>query len=847
MPTQLELIRDPACTMCRMSMDCDRICQMGKGKSTASIMVVGKMPNSRAYQDELEGQLRDAGLDVADIYFTSAIKCRNFERNPTNTDVKTCRLYLDAEIELIKPKWILALGNEALLALTGHSGIMKYRGKPIDKSTYSIIPTISPSSVKRNPGQLAGYLADLNFFSAQVRGISNGVEVPEIKYILTRQQLDGLKRILAKAKRVVYDIESIDPGTEFDPDARMVSISFTFVYYSKALGKNRIAICAVPLYHPESPFKKRWRAVLRHLAPELEAIPIHMGHNTKYDARWCRQFGVRMRTDHDSLLMAHTLDENRQKGLKPQAQSRLGVEPWAIDTKSLIDTPLMEVLEYNALDTYYTYLISKIMLKELKERPRQMNIYRNLLMPASETYVDAERNGVWMDRERLATRTKIADDTRDMLEEQLMEYVPDPGENGWPMVGKGARVKPAEVNWNASNWARWFWFEHLDMPVLKRGKEKDDGTPGDPSMAEGVMLDLRELTEHPAIALHMERSKWAKYSSSFLSTYEEQLDENDRIHTTYKLHGTVTGRTSSGKIDEEKITASKGRRRGVNLQQVPRDTFIRGIFGAPPGRAFVEADFSQVELRLAAFCAQERNMLHLYASGIDLHLATAAQTTGKPLSQVTKDERKKAKPTNFGFLYGMSWGKFVTTAWQNYGIHFTDEEAQATRVAFFNAYPDLPQWYSKQRRLAHKFGRVETPMGRVRHLPDIYSPDKGVRAEAERQAINSPVQGFASDMLIFGMVLIEQAFKDAGIDGLIIGTVHDAVNFDIAQKDLKRALPIIKHTLENLPLEKKFGVRLNVPIVADLKIGSHWGDAKEMEEAAVYDFPGFDMFMGSLY
>jgi len=357
-------------------------------------------------------------------------------------------------------------------------------------------------------------------------------------------------------------------------------------------------------------------------------------------------------------------------------------------------------------------------------------------------------------------------------------------------------------------------------------------------MAEAIMQDLAELTSHPAIKLHMERGKWAKYCSSFLGTYEEQLDENDRLHTTYKLHGTVTGRTSSGKIDEEKITASRGRRRGVNLQQVPRDPFIRGLFGAPPGRTFVEADFSQVELRLAAFCARERNMLHLYAQGVDIHLATAARTTGKPLSQVTKDERKKAKPVNFGFLYGMSWGKFLETAWTNYGVRFTPEEAQATRVAFFEAYPDLPKWYAKQKRLARGYGRVETPMGRVRHLPDIYSPDKGVRAEAERQAINSPVQGFASDMLIFGMVLIEQKFKELNIDGRIIGTVHDACNFDIADKDMRRALPVIKDTLENLPLYEKFGVHLDVPIIADLKAGTHWGDAKELTEDEVYHYAG---------
>lgn len=830
----LENLRDPACTMCRMSMDAESICVLGKGTTRSTIMVVGKMPNSKKFHQEIESQLAEVGLDGHEIFYSSAIKCRNFERDPSNKDVKTCKSYLEAELEIVKPKWVLALGNEALLALTGHSGIMKYRGKPITKGRTTIIPTISPSSVNRNPGQRAGYIADLQFFANEVKGVKPDAFEPDIKYIDTMDKLRLLEKLLRRATTVVYDIESVDPGTEFHPDARMVSISFTFVYRDKE-GRKKLGCVALPLYHPESPFRTKWRAVLRFLAPALEAIPVHMGHNTKYDARWCRQFGVRMRTDHDSLLMAHSLDENRQKGLKPQAQSRLGVAPWGIDTKSLIDTPLYEVLEYNAKDTFYTYHISLIMLKELKKLPRQYRLYKKLMMPSSEEYVEAERRGVWMDRERLATRTKVAADMRDDLDAQLMEWVPEPGTHGWPTTGR--RGKPNEINFNASNWLRWWLFDYLEFPVLERGKEKDDGRPGDPSVKEAVIQNLTEATGHPALKLLAERSKWQKYCSSFLGTYAEQLDENDRLHTTYKLHGTVTGRTSSGKVDEEKLTATRGKRhRGVNLQQVPRDPFIRGLFGAAPGYAFVEADFSQVELRIAAFCARERQMLHLYATGVDLHLATAARTTGKPLSQVTKDERKKAKPTNFGFLYGMSWSKFIKTAWENYGIKFTPAEAEATRAAFFEAYPDLVKWYGRQKRLVRDFGRVESPMGRVRHLPDIYSPDRGVKAEAERQAINSPVQAMASDMLLLSMIYIGKKFRELGIDGYVIGTVHDACNFEIAETDLWRALPIIKDTMENLPMEEDFGVYLDVPIIADLKVGKHWGDARELSAEEVYEW-----------
>jgi DNA polymerase-1 len=380
----------------------------------------------------------------------------------------------------------------------------------------------------------------------------------------------------------------------------------------------------------------------------------------------------------------------------------------------------------------------------------------------------------------------------------------------------------------------------MGLPVLKRGKDKDDGTPGQPSMDEGTMAYLAEMDEdNPTGArvarILLDRVKWNKYDTAFFTPWSEIIDENSRMHSTFKPWGTVTGRLSSGKEDAEKITG-RAQIRGVNLQQVPRGDLTRGIFGAAPGSYFVEFDYSQIELRIAAFLARESTMLHLYATGQDIHTTMAMTMTGKPWHGgkcdcggcVTGEERKKAKAVNFGFLYGMGWRKFIQTAWENYGVRVTEEEAQAFRVAFFAQFPMLPRWHAKQRNLAHKYGRVETPMGRVRHLPDIYSPDKGVQSEAERQAINSPVQGFASDMCVLSLNMLGRQFRREGIRAYPIGTVHDALNWEIHGDDLAYALPQIKYRMENLPLEDLFGLTLDVPIVADCKVGTRWGKAKEV-------------------
>lgn len=827
----LSLIGNRDCTDCKLQRNTEDVCEMGTGPGHAQIMVVGKMPNSGRYQQSLEEQLLEVGLSPDQIYFTQALKCRNFEDNASNADVKACRQYLENEIGVIKPSHILALGNEALLATTGHSGIMKYRGRVIEKNGYSVIPTVSPSAVSRNPGQLPAYMADLRLFANDYLGKASGVKIPKYMVVDTKKKLQALKKILFMTKEISFDIEStINPLGEFDPGAKMISLAGTCIVDMG--GKDKIFGFALPLFHPESPWRSTWRSVLRFLKEALESIPKGIAQNGKFDCRWLVHFGISMNHTFDTMLAIHMLNENIAKGLKPNAMARLGVPPWGRDTKNLLNDPIAEVLEYNFLDTYYTYLLKLDLKKELEEQPRVMRIFAKLMMQASRDLVHIERRGVWIDLQRLRARKPQCEAKLAEIETSIKSFLPPIDSEDWPVDAKG---KPRDINFNASIFARWFIFDWLKMPVLERGKEKPNGDPGDPSMAESVLLHLRG--RHPAIQLMLDRVEWQKNLSSFFNAYEVMHDENHRVHTTFKLAGTVTGRLSSGKVDAEKVSG-KTNLRGVNLQQVPRDPFIRGLFGAPPGWTFVEADYSQIELRIASFIANERHMKQLYIQGADIHMTTAMAVTGLPKNRVTKEIRKKVgKPVNFGFLYGMGWRKFIDTAFNNYGAVFTESEARGYREAYFQLFPDLMRWHERQRRLVANHGRVQSPLGRVRHLPDIYSPDKMVRAEAERQAINSPVQGFASDMALLSMTIINEEFRRQDIAGHCIGLVHDAINFEIRDDHLAKALPIIKNTMEDPdPLRRKFGTVLDIPIIADLKLGRHWGDSHEVEDSSViYD------------
>lgn len=824
------------CRECKLWEYADEVCEPGFGRSDADVMVVSRMPNSSTYQEMIEAELAQAGVELDRVFFTSVLKCRAFDVDPGKKGLKTCaELHLHKEIAAIKPKYILGFGNEALQALTGHSGIMKWRGRVEEVNGAKVVTTVSPAAVTRNPGQKAAWQADLQLFASTIGGHTERVQPPKRNEIRTKEQLIKLKKLLGRAELISYDIETA--GTdEWDPEGGIVSLAGT------CLIDGKIFLFALPLDHPQSPFRKAWQKALKYLKPELEAIPKQIAHNGKFDAKWMRAYGVHMKVTFDTMLAAHLLDENRLKGLKPLARMLLGVPPWGIDTKDLRNTPIDEVLEYNALDTYYTYCIYKILKEDLVAQPRLLRIFKLLTMPANEILIEVEQRGIWIDPVKLENAVKIAFDMRDQIDAELMNYVPNPEDpfedervQGWPRMGKKGKL--AEVNFNASNWMRWWFFEWLGFPVIERGKAKDDGELGDPSLAEFTMVTLKErFPDHPVLKLLEERSKWQKYCSTYVSRYQEVADDNSRIHTVFKLAGTVTGRLSSGKEDEEKITAKRDRGRGVNLQQVPRDPFIRGLFGAPPGWSFVEADFGQIEFRLAAFISRDKTALTLIRNGVDVHLAMAARMTGKPESEVTKEERKAAKPVNFGYLYGMWWTKFITTAKLNYGVIFTEDEAKASREAFFDMYPGFQRWHNRQRRLVHLHGRVQSPLGRIRHLPDVFSAEKPVVQEAERQAINSPVQSMASDMNVLGMIILDGEFKRRGLRAHTLGLVHDAINFEIHNDDLAEALPLIKHTMENLPLKKKFGCEIDIPIAADLKVGSHWGDAKEVPDEHVYNF-----------
>lgn len=715
-----------------------------------------------------------------------------------------------------KPDAILALGNEALYVTTGHSGIMKWRGKDLHVLGIPLIASLAPAAVERNPSQGALLRADIDALTRAMRGErpADGVLPDRVRVAASKQALADLLSDLRAARVVAFDLET-SGFDELAEGAFIVSLALTI---SNDDGAD---ICwAVPLQHRASVWSSKWQRVLQVIARDMRKVPVRVAHNAKFDCRWMAQFDAAVPVNFDTMLAAHLLDENRQKGLKPLARILLGAPEWDIQIKGGKNALpwynqhlLKDILKYNAYDTWHTMRLYHLFDKQLDEDPLAKRLMQKLVMPASQSLVHIERRGVYVDRVKLEEATKIVEGELDRIHTMLSEFVPEEVPEGM------------EVNWNPSKFLRWLLFDHLGLPVIEEGKTG-------PSTKEEVMMRLAE--EYEIAKILLERVKWQKFNSSFIAPYQELLTGESRLHTTFKLAGTVTGRLSSGKADADKVTGAKNVR-GVNMQQVPRDPIIRGVFGAAPGWSFIEADYSQVELRIAAELAQEPTMLGLYSRGEDIHMAMAMRMTGKPEFEVTKEERKKAKAVNFGFLYGMGWRKFIQTAYTNYGVVVTEREAQDFRKAFFEQFPVLVRWHARQRRLVTQYKRVQSPLGRVRHLPDVDSQDEGVVAEAQRQAINSPVQATASDLCLLSLVLLDREFRKRGLRVAPIGTVHDAINFECPNEELEEVIPLIKEVMENPPTQQLFGYHFKVPIVSDVALSQHWGTKEEIPAEVIQD------------
>jgi DNA polymerase-1 len=447
-------------------------------------------------------------------------------------------------------------------------------------------------------------------------------------------------------------------------------------------------------------------------------------------------------------------------------------------------------------------------------------VFEHIMMPCNKAFVDMEFEGAYVDIARM-----------DEVETELKKRILAAKKNldKWVPVSKRG-----DFNWGSPKQVAWLLYKKLKIECLEKTKTGADST------GESALKQI----DHPLVD-ELFKFREAKQNLSFFIDGWKPYLVNKRLHASFKLTGTVTGRLSC---------------EHPNFQQIPRDPLIRTLLTAPPGWVLIEADLSQIELRIAAELSGDSALIQAFVQGKDPHwitalrelqrghgeekrvLATANKLSNKEIEDYDeaieylimrgadaateadyawKELRKKAKAVNFGYLYGMWWKKFIIYARDKYGVKITAGQAQESRKAFFGNWRDLENWHKRTKQFARRNGYVRYLSGRKRRLPDALSEeDNFKRQEAERQAVNSPVQGMANEINLMALIQLKKEFSSKVYRP--IATVHDSIlayaRIDHAERIARRTMEVMKRP----SLMDKFDIQMRVPIEADVKIGA-WG------------------------
>ena len=404
-------------------------------------------------------------------------------------------------------------------------------------------------------------------------------------------------------------------------------------------------------------------------------------------------------------------------------------------------------------------------------------LYQDVELPLVQVLKEMEQEGVRVDVDMLRNAEKELTIELNALEQQVYQ------------------LTNKTFNINSPKQVGEILFDELKLDT-KHKKSKS----GSYSTSEEVLLSIKD--KHPVVGLILTYRELKKLISTYIAALPTYINPTTgKIHTTYNQTTTATGRLSSS---------------NPNLQNLPirseRGQLIRRAVIPDEGCMFLSADYSQIELRLMAHFSQDPHLLHAFHSGQDIHAATAAKIFGIPIEQVTKEQRRQAKTANFGIIYGIS------AFGLSQQLDCSRTEAKALIDGYFAAFPGVIDFIERQKELARNTGYAITLFGRKRYLPDILSRNATVRSFAERNAVNSPIQGTAADIIKMAMVTINRRLKEEGLKAKMIMQVHDELNFNVPMDEVERVKQIVVNEMQNV-------VHLSIPLIADCGVGKNWFEA----------------------
>jgi len=638
---------------------------------------------------------------------------------------------------------------------------------------------------KADPAKIQAILQKLEFRTL-VRQLPEIMQVPESGQ---SSALSSHASTLKVGKNIIIDandkLEALD-----------LSKAKELVIHSRSAGKHG-RIPQVLVLSPDP--KTTYTLDLIKLNPkaishQLSAISSVIGYDIKSSLEVLLELGIGLpAVAHDVQLGAFLLDPlSRQQNLSELAQTTLDYEG-----STLEDIDAEELMTRASEITSIIRALHQQQIKELSAVPKFKTLTSDIEWPIIPVLARMEYRGIQLDTDYLADMAEQVNDMVSDLEQQIYGHA-----NFEFNIASPAQL--ADV-----------LFDKLNLPItgIKRGKTGY-------STAASELDKLRG--QHPIIDLITQYREVTKLKNTYIDTLPTQVDENSRLHTTYALTVAQTGRLSSN---------------DPNLQNIPVRTDlgrrIRTAFVAAPEHVLVSADYSQFELRLAAYLCDDKELIRQFNEDIDVHVATAAQIYGRNPEDVTKNMRRDAKAVNFGIMYGLGPHGLVQATGMTYGEakHFIDK--------YFDVRPKLLGYIESVKKQAREKGYVETLFGRRRPTPDVHSSNFVVREAAMRAAVNMPFQGTAADIMKLGMIAVQQKLdqqypavshqesvkKQTTEHRLqitdnrpqLLLQIHDSLIVECIESRADKVAKLLKDTMEGV-------VKLPIKLTVDTSTGKNWGE-----------------------
>ncbi|MEW6510345.1 MAG: DNA polymerase I [Bacteroidota bacterium] len=508
------------------------------------------------------------------------------------------------------------------------------------------------------------------------------------------------------------------------------------------------------------------------------------GQNIKYDTLVLMNHGIGVEgIDFDTMVASYVLRADGQHNLDALAMEFLRYKMISYEdlvgkgkqAKPITEVPLEAITDYSAEDADMTFRIRELQIPRLQQLDL-LKLCEQIEFPLIPALARMEFEGITLDVAYLADMSKEM--------ERLLEN----------LVGEIHRLAGGAFNINSTPQLREVLFTRLGLPTARRTKTGF-------STDVAVLETLRG--KHPIIEKLLEYRQLTKLKSTYIDALPSLINpKTGRVHTSFNQTVAATGRLSSSDPNLQNIPIRTEIGRSIRKAFVPRT----------PGSVLMSADYSQIELRIMAHMSGDEGLLAAFRNDEDIHASTASRVFGVAPGDVTREMRRKAKEVNFGIMYGI--GPFGLSG----RLEISQTEAREIIARYFSRFPRVKEYITSTLEGARQQGYVATLTGRRRYLPDITSRNQNIRGNAERQAINMPIQGTAADLIKLAMIRLDDAIRRKGLRSRMLLQVHDELLLEVPKGEMNEAEDLVRGTMQN-------AMQLSVPLKVDVGTGSNWLEA----------------------